>query len=278
MDITHIAIWTNDLERSRAFYVNYFQGKSHEKYVNPKKGFSSYFIRFETGYSLEIMQRDDIRDRVESSRVGLAHFAFQVSSREKVDEMIEQFRQDGYEIVGEPRFTGDGFYEGALLDPDGVHIELVSYPDVEIALAEYYPYDLLLEADPEKEKVDDYLSVSDCFVALYGKKTVGVIVARKDSDTSGEIMNVAVEEFYQRRGIARKLVRYVIEKWAPEHNLSRLVIRTGTSAPGPMMLYQQEGFNLIGVEYDYFPCHYQEPIFENGVQCRHQLIMERLEQ
>ena len=53
MQLTHIAIWTNELERSRDFYIKYFNGKSNEKYVNPKKGFASYFVTFEGGASLE---------------------------------------------------------------------------------------------------------------------------------------------------------------------------------------------------------------------------------
>ncbi len=57
MQLTHIVIWTNELERSRDFYVKYFRWKSNEKYVNPKKGFASYFVTFEGAVSLEIMQR-----------------------------------------------------------------------------------------------------------------------------------------------------------------------------------------------------------------------------
>jgi lactoylglutathione lyase len=40
--------------------------------------------------------------------------------------MIEQLRRDEYTIIGEPRTTGDGFYEGAFLDPDGNHIEVIA--------------------------------------------------------------------------------------------------------------------------------------------------------
>jgi len=275
MELTHVAIWTTDLERLRTFYIRYFEGKSNEKYVNSLKGFASYFIQFEKGASLEIMQRTDIVESKEGNYTGLTHIAFYLGSREKVNAKIEQFRTEGYTITGEPRYTGDGFYEGALNDPDGNQIELVAYPEVEISRALFYPYDILLMADPEREKVDAYLSTSDCFVATSKGLTVGVIVVEKQSDTSAEIRNLAVDESFQRRGIARQLIRYVTDKWAPSQKLERLVIRTGTSAPGPFMLYQQEGFDLINVEYDYFPCHYREPIYENGVQCRHQLIMEK---
>ncbi|MCD7976715.1 MAG: VOC family protein [Tannerellaceae bacterium] len=127
MKLTHIAIWTNDPERLRDFYVTWFQGSSNEQYVNPAKGFTSYFVTFENGVALEIMQRTDIQDTLPGrDYIGLTHFAFSLGSREKVDEMIEQFRTAGYTITGEPRTTGDGFYEGALLDPDGNLIELVA--------------------------------------------------------------------------------------------------------------------------------------------------------
>lgn len=126
MQLTHIAIWTNELERSRDFYVKYFGGKSNEKYVNPKKGFASYFVTFEGAASLEIMQRTDITVENDGVYIGLAHFAFSARSKEGVDQKIEQFRRDGYTILGEPRTTGDGFYEGSVADPDGNIIEIVA--------------------------------------------------------------------------------------------------------------------------------------------------------
>lgn len=126
MQLTHIAIWTNELERAREFYVNYFNGKSNEKYVNPKKGFASYFITFEGGASLEIMQRTDVTEEKEGLFIGLAHFAFSVGSKENVNKMIELFRKEGYIILGEPRTTGDGFYEGAVSDPDGNIVEVIA--------------------------------------------------------------------------------------------------------------------------------------------------------
>lgn len=126
MQLTHIAIWTNEPERSRDFYVKYFNGKSNDKYVNPKKGFASYFVTFEGGASLEIMQRTDITEGKEGACIGLAHFAFSAGSKEEVDRQIELFRREGYTILGEPRTTGDGFYEGVVADPDGNIVEIVA--------------------------------------------------------------------------------------------------------------------------------------------------------
>lgn len=127
MKIAHIALWTKDLERLRSFYETYFKGKSSGKYVNEKKGFASYFVTFEGATALEIMQRVDISScKGAEETIGLAHFAFEVESRGQVDNLIELFRKKGHRILGEPRLTGDGFYEGVLEDPDGNRIELVS--------------------------------------------------------------------------------------------------------------------------------------------------------
>lgn len=274
MQLTHVALWTSRLERLRNFYVTYFDGKSNEKYINPKKGFASYFVSFEGGASLEIMQREDISDVYTDNHIGLAHIAFLVASRDEVHRKIEQLRSDGYTVSSEPRLTGDGYYEGAVLDPDGTLVEIVAYGDIDISRALFYPYDLLLDADPDREKVETYLSSSDCYVATAGNHIVGVVVVQKQGD-GAEICNLAVAEAFRRRGIARKLLRYVSDRWAPEHGIKRLKIRTGTSAVGPLQLYQQEGFDITAFDHDYFVREYAEPIWENGIQCRHQLVLEK---
>ena len=98
MKITHIGIWTKQLEVLRSFYTTYFQGKSHAKYVNPKKGFESYMLHFEGGCTLEIMSRTDV-DQVRNSEdrefIGFAHLAFSTGSKDQVDRLTERLRQAG---------------------------------------------------------------------------------------------------------------------------------------------------------------------------------------
>lgn len=148
--------------------------------------------------------------------------------------------------------------------------------EIRIEQATDYPYNLLLLADPNRELVDSYLKTSDCFVAFYKDQMVGVIVVQKQSVNQAEVLNVAVDESFQRRGIARRLLRFVFDEWARPNRITLLKVCTGTSAPGPMMLYQQEGFDLKELDRDYFVRNYPEPIWENGVQCRHRLILEKL--
>ena len=126
MRIEHIAIWVKDLEGMRNFYNKYFNTKSGEKYFNEKKKFSSYFLSFKNGARLEIMHRPDIVEQLGQKGLinGLAHFAISIGSKEKVNQMTELFRTDGFEIIGEPRTTGDGYYESVILDPEGNQIEI----------------------------------------------------------------------------------------------------------------------------------------------------------
>ena len=126
MRIHHIAIWTFRLEEMKEFYTRYFGGISNEKYVNPMKGFESYFIRFDGGTDLELMSRTNVQNTpIEEDRLGLTHFAFSFDSKESVLDMTERFRSAGYQIVGEPRTSGDGYFESVVLDPDGNRIECV---------------------------------------------------------------------------------------------------------------------------------------------------------
>ena len=125
MNITHVAIWVEDIEKSREFYAKYFNGLSNERYNNHLKGFSSYFISFESGAKLEIMQRKDIKKSEENiERTGVAHIAFSVGSRENVNQITEKLRSDGFCVEGEPRVTGDGYYESVVVDRDGIKIEI----------------------------------------------------------------------------------------------------------------------------------------------------------
>lgn len=126
MRIDHIAIWVQDLERMKHFYQTYFSMACNEKYVNVKKGFSSYFLSFESGARIEIMHRLDIAEQLEERGIkhGFTHLAISVGSREKVDELTERIRSDAYKIEGEARTTGDGYYESVIQDPEGNSIEI----------------------------------------------------------------------------------------------------------------------------------------------------------
>ena len=113
MKIDHIAIWTHQLEILKEFYTDYFQGEAGAMYHNKKKNFKSYFLTFGTGARLEIMYAPGIpnnqNDTITSQHQGIIHIAFELSSREKVDEKAGELSKVGIRILDGPRLTGDGY-------------------------------------------------------------------------------------------------------------------------------------------------------------------------
>lgn len=129
MFIEHIAVWCENLEEMKAFYCKWFNASANTKYFNPVKSFSSYFLSFEKGPRLELMQMPGIpanANDVLKQYTGLIHFAVSVGSAEEVTRITEVMRADGITILGEPRFTGDGYYESVIADPEGNRIEITA--------------------------------------------------------------------------------------------------------------------------------------------------------
>ena len=126
LSIEHLALWTEDIERLKQFYERYLGAQAGELYRSKTQPLLSYFLTFGGGARLEIMTSPQLEARQTGRRVGLAHFALRVGSREHVDRFVEKLRLEKIEIAGEPRLTGDGYYEAIILDPDGNSIELVA--------------------------------------------------------------------------------------------------------------------------------------------------------
>ena len=125
MKIEHVALYINDLEKARDFFIKYFGGKSNDGYHNKTTDFRSYFISFDDGSRLEIMTRSELADTPkELNHTGFIHLAFSVGSKEKVDELTARLKSDGYEVLSGPRTTGDGYYESCILGIENNQIEI----------------------------------------------------------------------------------------------------------------------------------------------------------
>ena len=125
MFIEHIALYVNDLEKAKEFFVRYFSAVPNEQYHNKKTGFCSYFLSFDGGTRLEIMTRPNLFDEPKQLlRTGFIHLAFSVGSKEKVDELTARLKADGYEVISGPRTTGDGYYESCVIALEGNQIEI----------------------------------------------------------------------------------------------------------------------------------------------------------
>ena len=125
MKIEHIALYVEDLEETKNFFIKYLGAKANNGYYNPRTNFRSYFLSFEDGARLEIMRRPEMVNLPkEAARTGYAHIAFGVGSREKVDALTAELKADGYEVVSGPRTTGDGYYESCIVAMEGNQVEI----------------------------------------------------------------------------------------------------------------------------------------------------------
>lgn len=125
MKINHVAMYVNNLEAVKEFFITYFGAVPNDVYHNKQTGFRSYFLSFDDGASLEIMSRPAAADEPKHfMRTGLIHIAFGVGSREAVDSLTERLRRDGYKVLSGPRVTGDGYYESCILGPEDNQIEI----------------------------------------------------------------------------------------------------------------------------------------------------------
>lgn len=125
MKIEHIALYVNDLDAARDFFIRYFGAVSNDGYHNAKTGFRSYFLHFEDGARLEIMKKPGVFSRTSfDEQMGYAHIAFSLGSQEKVNDLTGRLKADGYEIVSGPRTTGDGYYESCIIGIENNRIEM----------------------------------------------------------------------------------------------------------------------------------------------------------
>lgn len=125
--IRHAALWVRDLPASKDFYVRWFGAKAGTDYHNPMKGFTSSFLTWDKGGALELMHSlggTDETDKRPVGSPGWAHLALGVQSEERVRTLTEEMRATGVKIVSEPRWTGDGYFESVVLDPEGNRVEI----------------------------------------------------------------------------------------------------------------------------------------------------------
>ena len=125
MRIEHIALYVNDLEQAKDFFVTYFEAAAGNPYHNTRTDFRSIFLSFEDGTRLELMTKPQLTDSGDlMNRFGYAHIAFSVGSMERVNALTQKLKDDGYICISGPRTTGDGYYESCIVGFEGNLIEI----------------------------------------------------------------------------------------------------------------------------------------------------------
>ena len=125
MTISHIAVYVNDLDGAKNFFMKYLSASIVMEYKNERTGFRSVFLAFEGGAGVELMNRPRMSDLPKDAlRTGYSHLSFSLGGRDKVDALTERLAADGYETLSGPRMTGVGRYESSVRGFEGNLLEL----------------------------------------------------------------------------------------------------------------------------------------------------------
>jgi len=259
MRIDHIAIWANDLEGLKDFYLRFFDCKVSNRYDNNEKQFSSYFLSFAgCDTRIEIMQRSDISDRVNNERIGLAHFAIGIGTKEQVDNFTNKLDRAGIIIDSYPRTTGDGYYESVIRDPENNRVELTAIVDYVITKANENDLEQILylqkccylsEAEIYNNYsiaplVQDFESIKNdfnnqtIFKLEYKDKIVGSVRAFIQND-SCYIGKLIVDKSYQNNGFGKLLLETVEKEF---NKTTRFELFTGFKSEKNLYLYYKLGY------------------------------------
>lgn len=136
------------------------------------------------------------------------------------------------------------------------------------------PMYLLELADPSINNINAYLKSGTCFVAKQKSEIIGIIVLDEINHSIFEIKNIAVKESYQGKGFGKLLLKFA-EEVSNKLGYKKLRIGTGNSSIGQLALYQKLGFEISRINKDFFIKNYKKPIFENGIQCKHMILLEK---
>ncbi len=125
MYVHHISLGTTDLESLVAFYKKYFGAVEYSTYHNTKTGLRNCILEFDKGAMLEVATRPAFVKRAQDHGAGYSHIALHATDPDGVDFITSRLQNDGYTIVSQPRYDGDGYYQSTVRDPDGNWIEII---------------------------------------------------------------------------------------------------------------------------------------------------------
>ena len=137
----------------------------------------------------------------------------------------------------------------------------------ELGKDEAPPWELLELADPSRINVEAYIRNGSVYIGFESEEIIGVYVLKETTRETVEIMNIAIKESCQRRGLGKQLLTHAIGE-ATNKGYAEVEVGTGNSSIYQLLFYQLCGFRIVGVDFDFFIRNYDEPIYENGLRCR----------
>ena len=109
---------------------------------------------------------------------------------------------------------------------------------------------------------------------LAGENPVGVYVLTDHGDGLLELKNIAVSEHLQGQGVGKRLLSHAVET-ARKQGATTLEVGTGNSSLDQLAFYEKAGFRRVRVDEGFFLRNYDEPIYENGLQCTDMIFLSQ---
>lgn len=116
-----------------------------------------------------------------------------------------------------------------------MHIELAMYP---------FPWTQRIFEDCLRVGYRCHVGEVEGNFAGYGVMSTGA--------NEAHILNVCVAEEFQRRGLAREILSHLLDE-ADALEVRDVFLEVRQSNAGAISLYEQMGFNQVGVRKDYYP-------------------------
>ncbi len=126
MRLHHIAFWTKNIELLVEFYKRHFNGEVLSQHESGD--FKCVFIKICSSITIEIMTRTNLHNFDKEERIGYSHFSIEVASKDEVNKLTDCFIEQNISLQKNKEQYDDGFYESAVVDPDGNIIE-IAYVD-----------------------------------------------------------------------------------------------------------------------------------------------------
>ncbi|CCQ34170.1 lactoylglutathione lyase protein [Halorhabdus tiamatea SARL4B] len=123
MELSHVAIWVTDLDRSLEFYgaLGFERAWSFTD-----EGVENVYVRGEGG-ELQLRHDPDRTTPIAPSRADTDHVALSVDDRDAVDAAVEAAVEAGGSVVADPHAVeAADAYAAFVEDPDGYTLEFVA--------------------------------------------------------------------------------------------------------------------------------------------------------
>ena len=123
--------------------------------------------------------------------------------------------------------------------------------------------DLLLEADPSKDMINDYLRDGELFVLTYKDDVVCVAVVKKIDNETIELKNIVTKEEYRGQGYGKKMLKYLADNYKQKYK-KMLVGTSENNIP----FYVKKGFDKYEKTIkNFFVDNYKEEIIDGNTKC-----------